>query len=98
MQTRHLLDPHLSGHVHDLTNLIRNRALVLFFQPFASIKLDRIGNAFGWNIEETEKQVVALIQSGEIKARVDSQNKVRRYDFEGNPRVTQATMFHLQRF
>ncbi|EIN14655.1 hypothetical protein PUNSTDRAFT_56670 [Punctularia strigosozonata HHB-11173 SS5] len=74
--TRHLLDPHLSGHVQDLTHAIRSRALVLFFQPFASLKLERIGDAFGWPIEETEKQVVTLIQSGDIKARVDSQNKI----------------------
>jgi COP9 signalosome complex subunit 1 len=32
--------------------------------------------AFGWTVEEVEQQVVALIQSGDIKGRVDSQNKV----------------------
>lgn len=56
--------------------MIRNRALVLFFQPFASIRLERIGAAFGWSVEEAEREVVALIQANEIKARVDSQNKV----------------------
>ncbi|KIJ94380.1 hypothetical protein K443DRAFT_12154 [Laccaria amethystina LaAM-08-1] len=29
----------------------------------------------GWTDEEVEQQVVALIQSGAIQARVDSQNK-----------------------
>ena len=60
----------------NLTNLIRSRALVLYFQPFASIKLDRMSVAFGWSPTELEEQVVSLIQSGEIKARVDRQNKV----------------------
>ena len=35
--------------------------------------------AFGWTIEETEKEVVSLIKRGEILGRVDSQNKVRDF-------------------
>ena len=78
-QTRHSIDVHLSPHVHDLMNLIRNWAVVLYFQPFATIKLDRMSAAFGWTIEEVEYHVVNLIQSGHIQGRVDSQNKVRVY-------------------
>ncbi|KAI0357031.1 G protein pathway suppressor 1 [Trametes cingulata] len=74
--TRHYVDIHLYHHVANLTNLIRSKALVLYFQPFSSIKLERMGQAFGWSIDELEQQVVALIQSGEIKARVDRQNKI----------------------
>ena len=33
--------------------------------------------AFGWTTEEVERHVVALIQSGDIQGRVDSQNKAR---------------------
>ena len=61
----------------NLTNLIRSRALVLYFQPFASIKLESLSTAFGWTPEYLEQQVVSLIQAGEIQARVDKQNKVR---------------------
>lgn len=32
--------------------------------------------AFGWTVSEVEQHVVALIQSGDIQGRVDSQNKV----------------------
>ena len=53
--------------------------MVLYFQPFATIKLDRMSAAFGWTIEEVEYHVVNLIQSGNIQARVDSQNKVRGF-------------------
>ncbi|KAI0922627.1 hypothetical protein AcV5_009551 [Taiwanofungus camphoratus] len=74
--TRHLIDIHLSSHVTNITNLIRSRALVLYFQPFASIKLERMSVAFGWSVEELERQVVSLIQAGEIQARVDRQNKI----------------------
>lgn len=76
-QTRHYVDIHLFSHVHDLTNLIRNWAVVLYFQPFSSIKLERMSVAFGWTVEEVEEHVVALIQSGDIHGRVDSRNKVR---------------------
>ncbi|KAF8240594.1 hypothetical protein L208DRAFT_1449465 [Tricholoma matsutake] len=74
--TRHQVDIHLAPHVFDLTNLIRNWAVVLYFQPFATIRLDRMSAAFGWTIDEVEAQVVGLIQSGNIQGRVDSQNKI----------------------
>ncbi|TFK28247.1 G protein pathway suppressor 1 [Coprinopsis marcescibilis] len=74
--TRHYVDIHLASHVHDLTNLIRNWAVVLYFQPFATIRLDRMSAAFGWTLEEVEQHVVGLIQSGDIQGRVDSQNKI----------------------
>jgi COP9 signalosome complex subunit 1 len=76
-QTRHYVDIHLFSHVLDLTNLIRNWAVVLYFQPFSSIKLERMSVAFGWTVEEVEENVVALIQSGDIHGRVDSRNRVR---------------------
>lgn len=74
-QTRHYVDIHMYLHVYDLTNLIRNVAVVLYFQPFQTIRLDRMSTAFGWTVDEVEKEVVALIQSGRIQGRVDSQNK-----------------------
>ncbi|KAF8179896.1 26S proteasome subunit RPN7-domain-containing protein, partial [Pholiota molesta] len=74
--TRHFADIHLSPHVHDLTQRIRNSAVVLYFQPFASITLARMSAAFGWTLPEVEQHVVHLIQAGEIHGRVDSQNKI----------------------
>lgn len=35
-----------------------------------------MANAFGWTVQQVEEQVVNLIQAGEIRGRVDSQNKV----------------------
>jgi len=74
--TRHYVDIHLSPHVTTLVNEIRNRALVLYFQPFQSIKLERMATAFGWSVDLLEQQIVTLIQKGEIQARVDRQNKI----------------------
>ncbi|KAL5478528.1 hypothetical protein ACEPAI_2712 [Sanghuangporus weigelae] len=73
---RHLLDIHLNNHINELTNLIRDRALVLYFQPFASVKLHKMATAFGLPLDELEKHVVALIQNGNINGRVDSRNKI----------------------
>ncbi|KAH7883123.1 26S proteasome subunit RPN7-domain-containing protein [Phlebopus sp. FC_14] len=73
--TRHCVDIHLAAHVNELTQQIRNTAVVLYFQPFETIRLERMASAFGWNVEEVEREVVALIQSGQIQGRVDSQNK-----------------------
>jgi COP9 signalosome complex subunit 1 len=52
--------------------------VVLYFQPFATIRLERMSAAFGWSVEDTEKEVVTLIQRGDILGRVDSQNKILR--------------------
>lgn len=76
LQTRHVVDIHFGQHVKNLTDLIKSRTLVLYFQPFSSIKLERMATAFGWTIQQVEEQVVNLIQAGEIRGRVDSQNKV----------------------
>lgn len=51
---------------------------MLYFQPFATIRLERMSAAFGWTVEYTEREVVTLIQRGEILGRVDSQNKILR--------------------
>ena len=77
-QARYLLDPLLGPHVGNLTALIRSRAVVLYFQPFATIRLERMSTAFGWTVEDTEREVVSLIQRGDILGRVDSQNKILR--------------------
>ncbi len=78
VQARYLLDPLLGPHVGNLTVFIRSRAVVLYFQPFATIRLERMSAAFGWRVEDTEREVVTLIQRGEILGRVDSQNKILR--------------------
>ncbi|KAG1764552.1 26S proteasome subunit RPN7-domain-containing protein [Suillus occidentalis] len=74
--TRHYVDIHMYSHVYDLTNLIRNVAVVLYFQPFQTIRLDRMSTAFGWTVDEVEKEVVALIQSGRIQGRILKARKV----------------------
>ncbi|KAJ3574894.1 hypothetical protein NP233_g1464 [Leucocoprinus birnbaumii] len=74
--TRHYIDVHLSQHVNELTNKIKNNAV-----------LGRMAEAFGWTVDMVEQSVVSLIQSGEIQGRVDSQNKVlyaKKTDYRGD--------------
>lgn len=75
-QNRHLLDMHLHRHIAALSNEIRKRAADLYFQPFTSVQLEKMGSAFGLSVPEMEKMAVELIQEGRILARVDSTNKV----------------------
>jgi len=74
--SRYMLDIHLSRHVHTLVLEIRKRCVVLYFQPFASVELKKMGAAFGLDLEAMELLAVELIQEGRIKARVDSTKKL----------------------
>lgn len=74
--TRHLLDIHMGALWPDMQKRITNRSLVMYFQPFSSVRLDKMATAFGFELAELERLVVALIQDGSIKARVDSHNKI----------------------
>ncbi|KAL0066287.1 hypothetical protein AAF712_006718 [Marasmius tenuissimus] len=74
--TRHVLDIHLFPHIPTLLSLTRSRLVTLYFTPFSTVKLDRMAEAFGWSVQDTEEFVVNLIRGGGIKGRVDSQGKV----------------------
>ncbi|KAJ3833569.1 26S proteasome subunit RPN7-domain-containing protein [Lentinula raphanica] len=74
--TRHTIDIHLYPHLATLNSLTRNRLVSLYFAPFSSIKLDRMAQAFGWSVTETEEYVVGLVRSGDIGGRIDSRAKV----------------------
>lgn len=71
-QARLELDLHLGPHVDALLASIRQRALQAYFSPFASVSLQRMSEAFGWSPDATQLAVVDLIQSGALKARIDS--------------------------
>ncbi|KIK22558.1 hypothetical protein PISMIDRAFT_102310 [Pisolithus microcarpus 441] len=73
---RHNTDIHLSAHIPELTKLIRHVALILYFQPFETVRLERMAEALGWSVEEVEREVVGLIQNRKIIGRVDSRGKI----------------------
>lgn len=66
----------LAPHVSALTNLIRDRALILYTTPFASIRLQRLADAFGLPLVDVEGHIVRLVKEGQVKGRVDASEKV----------------------
>lgn len=86
LQARQVLDLHLSPHLNHLVSLIRSRALLSYFSPFATVSLTRMASAFGWSEEVLTREVIALIGEGKMKARVDKQAGVlvaKRKDVRG---------------
>ncbi|EOD32552.1 hypothetical protein EMIHUDRAFT_429574 [Emiliania huxleyi CCMP1516] len=51
-------------------------ALVQYFSPFVAVDLCRMASAFNVEVDSLEKEIAALIMSGCIPARIDSQAKV----------------------
>lgn len=71
-----LLDMYLSPHVERLYRLIRNKALIRYFEPYSSASMLKMAEAFNTNVQELEKEVISLIHEGNIRARIDSHNKI----------------------
>jgi len=70
------LDVYLAPHVEKLYNKIRDRALIQYFKPFVAVKLPAMAAAFQVDVPTLEKQLVQLIASNQISARIDSANKI----------------------
>ncbi|CED83824.1 Protein arginine N-methyltransferase CARM1 [Phaffia rhodozyma] len=74
--SRHRLTPFLSPHVSSLTASIRRRALVQYYQPFQSVKLSRMADAFGCSEDSLLTEATYLVDSGEIAAKIDLVEKI----------------------
>lgn len=75
MKPNLLLDIYLHQHVASLYEKVRNKALVQYFSPFASVDLNIMAQAFNTNVANLEKELSRLIMEGSISARIDSHNK-----------------------
>lgn len=70
-----LLDVHLHGQVDDLCQNIRNKAIVQYFQPFLSVSLHSMAQAFNTDVEGMQSEVAQLVRKGQLDAKIDSQAK-----------------------
>ncbi|KAL7539557.1 hypothetical protein ACHAWF_006444 [Thalassiosira exigua] len=61
-----LLDIHLHPHVPILLDMIRDRCIVQYFQPYSSVSLEKMGKVFGCNAKEMEDVVAKLIGNGGV--------------------------------
>lgn len=74
--TRFKLDIHLARHVDDVLKRIKDKMVEQYFEPFRSVKIDKMASAFGWNSDTLEKVLIKLIEAGSMKARIDKQAQV----------------------
>ncbi|CAG9462452.1 unnamed protein product [Pedinophyceae sp. YPF-701] len=65
------LDPHVSRHVRPLMAAIRSRALAQYCKPFAAADLRRMAQVFGTTEDGLQAELEALIEGGQIDARID---------------------------
>lgn len=62
-----MADIYFFNHYETLYNKIRNRALIVYTEPFVAVGLQRVAVVFGTNIEAIEKQLLALINTNQIQ-------------------------------
>jgi len=61
-----LIDIHLHSHVPILLDMIRDKCIEQYFQPYSSASLEKMGNVFGCTLDEMEMIVVKLIANGSL--------------------------------
>jgi COP9 signalosome complex subunit 1 len=61
-----LIDIHLQPHVPILFDMIREKCIEQYFQPYSSASLVKMGNVFGCTLDEMETIVVKLIGNGSL--------------------------------
>ncbi|KAL0477532.1 COP9 signalosome complex subunit 1 [Acrasis kona] len=71
-----VFDIHLRDHVQPLYQKIRSRSLIQYVSPFTSVDMNRMAKVFNTSVVDLEKEVATLIQEKQIKARIDSHNKI----------------------
>jgi len=71
-----LLDMYVASHVNTLYTQIRNRALCQYFSPYLSADMCKMAAAFNTSVPALEDELMQLILDGQIKARIDSHNKI----------------------
>jgi len=76
MKDNFLLDIHMAKHYKKLISKIRDTALIQYFKPFVSVKLESMAKAFGLDVPILESYLAELIGDNRIQARIDSANKV----------------------
>eukprot|EP00727_Mastigamoeba_balamuthi_P011324 m51a1_g6814 hypothetical protein (762) ;mRNA; r:275001-278123 len=87
-----LLDPQMHDHIAVLCTRIRERALVQYFSPYASVDLVRMAEAFSTTADDLERELARLISDDLIHARIDSQKRIMyaRFTDQRNSTYEQA--------
>lgn len=75
-RTDYLLDIYLQRHVNAIYSTIRSKCIVQYFLPFSCVTLASLHAAFARPGESLEKELVTMIRSGTLKARINTIDKV----------------------
>lgn len=71
-----VFDIHLREHVQTLYGKIRSKSLIQYVSPFTSVDMNQMAKVFNTSVVDLEREVALLIQDKQIKARIDSHNKI----------------------
>ncbi|KAH7041317.1 26S proteasome subunit RPN7 [Microdochium trichocladiopsis] len=75
-RTDYLLDIYLQKHVNAIYSMIRSKCIVQYFLPFSCVTLESLHAAFARPGESLEKELVTMIRSGTLKARINTIDKL----------------------
>ncbi|KAI3337605.1 PCI-domain-containing protein [Xylariaceae sp. AK1471] len=72
----YLLDLYLQKHVAKIFSMIRSKCIVQYFLPFSCVTLDSMNKAFAKPGESLEAELVSMIKSGVLQARINTIDKL----------------------
>ncbi|KAI0468282.1 26S proteasome subunit RPN7-domain-containing protein [Xylaria cf. heliscus] len=72
----YLLDLYLQKHVPNIFSLIRKKCIVQYLVPFSCVTLDSMKEVFGKTNESLEGELISMIKSGALKARINTIDKL----------------------
>jgi COP9 signalosome complex subunit 1 len=70
------LDQYLASHLRTLYYEIRHRIIITYFLPYKNASMTTMARQLNTTMDILEDELVHLIRSGKIKARIDSKNKI----------------------
>jgi COP9 signalosome complex subunit 1 len=72
----YLLDIHIQKHVPAVYKQIRSKCIVQYFVPFSCVTLESMNSAFAKPGESLEAELITMIRSGTLKARINTIDKL----------------------
>lgn len=73
----YLLDIYLQPHTAKVFSMIRAKCIHHFLQPFSCVTIESMNDAFAQPGQSMETELVEMIRSGKLEARIDTIDKVR---------------------
>ncbi|RWA12919.1 hypothetical protein EKO27_g2149 [Xylaria grammica] len=72
----YLLDIYLQKHVSKIFSLIRKKCIIQYLVPFSCVTLDSMNAVFGKPDESLEVELISMMKSGALKARINTIDKL----------------------